>query len=61
VTYHGSGTRIPASFDLVAREGAGSDVLRLWLKRRESVEGEYVVEEEVDVSGTGGVPSTFLN
>jgi SAM-dependent methyltransferase len=62
VTYHGSGTRIPACFDLVTRESAGSDALRLWVKRRKSVEGEYVLEEDVqDVSGAGGVPSTSLN
>jgi SAM-dependent methyltransferase len=47
VTYHGSGTRIPACFDLVIHESAGSDALRLWVKRRESVEGEYVLEEDV--------------
>jgi SAM-dependent methyltransferase len=62
VTYHGSGTRIPACFDLVAREGAGSDALRLWVKRRESVNGEYVWEEDVqDVSGADGAPSASSN
>jgi SAM-dependent methyltransferase len=48
VTYHGAGTRIPACFELAASEPAGSDALRLWVKRRESVDGEYVLEEPVD-------------
>ncbi len=45
VTYHGSGTRMPACFDLEMSERAGSDELHLWVKRRESAEGQYVVEE----------------
>jgi SAM-dependent methyltransferase len=62
VTYHGSGTRIPSCFDLVARETAGSDALRLWVKRREAVDGEYLFEDDVhDVSGPRGVPSVSSN
>jgi SAM-dependent methyltransferase len=35
VTYHGSGARLPACYELDRSEPAGSDHLRLWLKRRE--------------------------
>ena len=46
VTYHGSGTRIPASYELEATEQRGSDWVRLWIKRRESHEGAYFLEAD---------------
>ena len=42
VTYHGLGGRIPDSFSLERLEPAGSDVLRLWVKRRAEKTGYYV-------------------
>ncbi len=35
VTYHGMGARIPGGYEPVRSERAGSDFLRLWVKRRE--------------------------
>jgi SAM-dependent methyltransferase len=46
VTYHGSSTRIPASFELSHSERAGSDRLRLWTKRRKFDDGSFFVEIE---------------
>lgn len=57
LTYHGTGTRMPGCFDLERSERAGSDELHLWVKRRESVDGEYVVEEGAK-SCTGGQRGT---
>lgn len=33
ITYHGLGGPIPASYELVAQEAAGSDLLRTWVRR----------------------------
>jgi SAM-dependent methyltransferase len=42
VTYHGLGGRIPDSFSLERIEPAGTDVLRLWIKRRAEKTGYHV-------------------
>jgi SAM-dependent methyltransferase len=44
VTYHGSSTRMPACYDLCLSERAGSDWLRLWVKRRETDDGSFFLE-----------------
>jgi SAM-dependent methyltransferase len=44
VTYHGSSGRIPGCYELQACEPAGSDRLRLWMKRRENDDGSFFVE-----------------
>jgi SAM-dependent methyltransferase len=44
VTYHGSSTRIPTSFELNHEERAGSDWLRVWTKARASDDGSFFVE-----------------
>lgn len=53
VTYHGTGTRMPACYDLERSERAGSDELHVWVKRRESVDGEYVAEESARLCAAG--------
>jgi hypothetical protein len=45
VTYHGMSGRMPACYELSESERAGSDWLRLWVKRRERGEGFFI---EVD-------------
>lgn len=44
VTYHGSSTRMPACYELRASERAGSDCLRLWVKKWETDDGSFFVE-----------------
>jgi hypothetical protein len=44
VTYHGSSTRIPTSFEVVHAERAGSDWLRVWTKARDLDDGSLFVE-----------------
>jgi SAM-dependent methyltransferase len=57
VTYHGMSGRMPACYELTAQERAGSDWLRLWVKKLERARGFYVesgdniVLHEVDGSG----------
>jgi hypothetical protein len=50
VTYHGMGARIPACYRPVRSERAGSDFLRLWVKRPEPADGFYL-----DVGGDDDV------
>jgi len=49
VTYHGSSTRIPGCYDLALCERAGSDWLRLWVKKRAVDDGSFFVEQEDSV------------
>jgi SAM-dependent methyltransferase len=42
VTYHGMGARIPGCYEPVRSERAGSDFLRLWVKRHERAEGFHL-------------------
>ncbi len=57
VSYHGSSGRIPACFDLVETEKAGSDWLRTWVKKRENVDdGRFYVEADGGVTLHGGTP-----
>jgi SAM-dependent methyltransferase len=44
VTYHGSSTRIPTSYEVVHAERAGSDWLRVWTKARDLDDGSLFVE-----------------
>jgi predicted RNA methylase len=44
VTYHGSSTRIPTSYEVAHAERAGSDWLRVWTKARASDDGSLFVE-----------------
>lgn len=44
VTFHGSSTRVPGCYDLALAERAGSDWLRLWVKRRETDDGSFFLE-----------------
>lgn len=44
VTYHGFGGQIPDSFDVAREEPLGTDVLRLWIKRRARSTGARWVE-----------------
>ena len=44
VTYHGSSTRIPTSYDVVHAERAGSDWVRVWRKARDLDDGSLFVE-----------------
>jgi SAM-dependent methyltransferase len=44
VTYHGSSTRIPSSYEVVHAERAGSDWLRVWTKARSSDDGSLLVD-----------------
>jgi SAM-dependent methyltransferase len=46
VTYHGATARIPGCFEVEASERAGSDWLRLWVRRREVDDGVLFVEEQ---------------
>jgi len=45
VTYHGATARIPGCFEVEASERAGSDWLRLWVRRRAVDDGVLFVEE----------------
>ena len=42
VTYHGMSGRMPACYELSEIERAGSDWLRLWVKKRERAEGFFL-------------------
>ncbi len=44
VTYHGTSTRIPTSYELSHAERAGSDWLRQWTKRQDSDDGSFFFE-----------------
>jgi SAM-dependent methyltransferase len=44
VTYHGSSTRIPTSYEVAHAERAGSDWLRVWTKARDFDDGSLFVE-----------------
>jgi SAM-dependent methyltransferase len=44
VTYHGTSTRIPTSYEVVHAERAGSDWLRVWTKARDSDDGSLFVD-----------------
>jgi predicted RNA methylase len=44
VTYHGSSTRIPTSYEVAHAERAGSDWLRVWTKTRTVDDGSLFVE-----------------
>lgn len=44
VTYHGMSGRMPASYELSLSEQAGSDWLRLWVKKRTLAEGFFIEE-----------------
>jgi len=43
-TFHGSSTRVPASFELTRSEPAGTGLLRLWTKRTDADDGSFFVE-----------------
>jgi hypothetical protein len=45
VTYHGATARIPGCYDVETCERAGTDWLRLWVRRREADDGKLFVEE----------------
>lgn len=59
VTYHGASTRIPTSYEVEAAEPAGSDWLRLWIRRRDVEDGSHFVElahgdvQSLGASGSG--------
>jgi SAM-dependent methyltransferase len=44
VTYHGTSTRIPTSYEVVHAERAGSDWLRVWTKARDTDDGTLFVD-----------------
>jgi hypothetical protein len=44
VTYHGASSRIPSSYEVDAAEPAGSDWLRLWIRRRDVEDGSHFLE-----------------
>jgi SAM-dependent methyltransferase len=44
VTYHGTSTRIPTSYEAAHAERAGSDWLRVWRKARDSDDGSLFVD-----------------
>lgn len=50
VTYHGLGGPIPSCYELVHSEAAGSDQLRVWLKRRRRSEAWCWVDSEREIS-----------
>jgi hypothetical protein len=45
VTYHGASVRIPGCYELEACEPAGTDWLRLWVRRHEVDDGVLYLEE----------------
>jgi SAM-dependent methyltransferase len=49
VTYHGATARIPGCYEIEACERAGTDWLRLWVRRREIDDGSLFVEEAAGV------------
>jgi SAM-dependent methyltransferase len=58
VTYHGMSGRMPACYELSESERAGSDWLRLWVKRRERAEGFFLeVGDGVVLHKTSGAPA----
>jgi len=50
VTYHGLGGPIPSCFELVHTEAAGTDQLRVWLKRHRRSEAWCWVDSEREIS-----------
>lgn len=51
VTYHGSSGRIPTCYDLELAERAGSDWLRVWIKRRPAADdGAFFIEADGGVT-----------
>ena len=61
VTYHGFGGPIPATYELVNEEEAGTDWLRLWVKREEVGEqGSYYRETDDGVTLIRGASSTLV-
>jgi SAM-dependent methyltransferase len=44
VTYHGTSTRVPTSYEVAHAERAGSDWLRVWTKARDSDDGSLFVD-----------------
>lgn len=58
VTYHGMSGRMPACYELSESERAGSDWLRLWVKRRERAEGFFLeIDDHVVLHRTDGAPA----
>jgi SAM-dependent methyltransferase len=49
VTYHGATARIPGCYEVEVSERAGTDWLRLWVRRREVDDGSLFVEEAAGV------------
>jgi predicted RNA methylase len=45
VSYHGTSGRMPTCYELSHSERAGSDWLRLWIKRRPSDDGSFFVDD----------------
>jgi SAM-dependent methyltransferase len=52
VTYHGATARIPGCYEVEACERAGTDWLRLWIRRHEVDDGRLFVEEAAGVVRT---------
>jgi len=50
VTYHGLGGPIPSCFDPVHAEQAGTDVLRVWVKRQRQTEGWSWLDSSQDLT-----------
>lgn len=63
VTYHGASARIPTSYAIDVVEPAGSDWLRLWIRRRDVEDGSHFLELEhgdvqrLGLPGEHGAPS----
>lgn len=58
VTYHGMSARMPGCFEPVESEPAGSDHLRLWVKRREQSVGFYLdLGDGIVLYGSNGQPA----
>jgi hypothetical protein len=49
VTYHGATARIPGCYEVEASERAGTDWLRLWVRRHEIDDGSLFAEEAAGV------------
>ena len=58
VTYHGMSGRMPACYELSETERAGSDWLRLWVKKRERAEGFFLeIDDRVVLHRASGAPA----
>jgi SAM-dependent methyltransferase len=58
VTYHGMSGRMPACYELSESERAGSDWLRLWVKKRDRAEGFFLeVGDGVVLHKASGAPA----